>query len=383
MEVLFVSHKYPPGTGGMQKQSYELITGMYRHCTVHQIVYEGEEHILYFFLRLQLRILQKCRKYPSISVIHFNDGLLAAFCLLHRKYPHLKKSLTLHGLDVVFPNKLFQKKILPKFNRYHQFIAVSQATATAAINRGLDAKKMLVIANGVDDRPPVAPLLTVESGTKNIPTYIIALGRPVKRKGFSWFIEEVLPHLHQSIELIIVGPFQKKKPLLESILAVLPKNLSEQILLFLGYPSDESAIRKLSMEGSNTRRFRHLGKLPAIELQQYLNRSLAFVMPNIPIAGDMEGFGLVCLEACQAGTLVLAADIDGIPQAIQHQKNGWLLPAKDADAWILEINSLHRNSKKRDQMIPLFQTFTSQNYGWDIMVQHYFQAFQSLDSTAT
>lgn len=34
-------------------------------------------------------------------------------------------------------------------------------------------------------------------------------------------------------------------------------------------------------------------------------------------------------------------------------------------------------------MIPLFQTFTSQNYGWDIMVQHYFQAFKSLDSTGS
>ena len=24
-EILFVSHKYPPATGGMEKQSYELI----------------------------------------------------------------------------------------------------------------------------------------------------------------------------------------------------------------------------------------------------------------------------------------------------------------------------------------------------------------------
>lgn len=59
----------------------------------------------------------------------------------------------------------------------------------------------------------------------------------------------------------------------------------------------------------------------------------------------MEGFGLVCLEACQAGTLVLAADIDGIPQAIQHQKNGLLLSPQDADAWIQLINSLHHNPK--------------------------------------
>ncbi|MDR1601380.1 MAG: glycosyltransferase [Tannerella sp.] len=52
----------------------------------------------------------------------------------------------------------------------------------------------------------------------------------------------------------------------------------------------------------------------------------AFLMPNIPVEGDMEGFGLVCLEASACGTLVFAADIDGIPDAVRNGKNGFLLP---------------------------------------------------------
>jgi hypothetical protein len=48
-------------------------------------------------------------------------------------------------------------------------------------------------------------------------------------------------------------------------------------------------------------------------------------MPNIRVPGDAEGFGLVALEAVVCGTAVLAADLEGITEAIQHGKNGLLV----------------------------------------------------------
>ena len=42
----------------------------------------------------------------------------------------------------------------------------------------------------------------------------------------------------------------------------------------------------------------------------------AFVMPNIPVAGDMEGFGLVCLASASGG----AADL------VRHGVEGFLIP---------------------------------------------------------
>ena len=43
MSILFVSHKYPPATGGMEKQSFELIQGIAQHQKIFKIVYTGRE----------------------------------------------------------------------------------------------------------------------------------------------------------------------------------------------------------------------------------------------------------------------------------------------------------------------------------------------------
>jgi glycosyltransferase involved in cell wall biosynthesis len=47
------------------------------------------------------------------------------------------------------------------------------------------------------------------------------------------------------------------------------------------------------------------------------------------INSSAEPFGLVALEAMACGTAVLAAAVDGIPEIIEHGKNGWLVSRGD------------------------------------------------------
>ena len=47
------------------------------------------------------------------------------------------------------------------------------------------------------------------------------------------------------------------------------------------------------------------------------------------INSSVEPFGLVALEAMACGTPVLAAAVDGIPEIIEHDKNGWMVPPRD------------------------------------------------------
>ncbi|SKB78056.1 glycosyltransferase family 4 protein [Dyadobacter psychrophilus] len=387
MEILFVSHKFPPSVGGMEKQSFELITGMERYCKVHRLVYEGKGSILTFFLGLRSNILRACKDHPNITVIHFNDALLATFCLGHKGYEHLKRTVTLHGLDVVFPSQIYRKRIFPKFNRLDLFIAVSRATADHAIAQGINADKVIVIPNGVDTEPGRAhqhSKRTAELLEKYaIPVdrhLLVAVGRPVKRKGFSWFIREVIPKLDPRFFVLLIGPFEHRPTVSERLLSLLPHKLRENIMLFLGFGSDAAAIRSLLDNPDFNRSFKHLGRLPSEHKRIILQSSDAFVMPNIHVDGDMEGFGLVCLEAAMAGALVFAADIDGIPDAIKDGKNGFLLPSQNAKTWATRLNELIDDREMFDRHRQAFQEFTAANYSWDKMVKAYYEACKRLSS---
>ncbi len=383
MEILFVSHKYPPAVGGMEKQSYELITGMERYCKVHKIVFDGNESIVSFFMLLKKRIIETCAQNPGIKVIHFNDGLLAAFCVRHEGYAHLKRTATLHGLDVVFPSATYHRRILPKFNRFDKLIAVSNATAKAAASLGIHEEKLIVIPNGVDIRIPRAKSETNISGllaeygiNYHGQRILVALGRPVKRKGMSWFIKNVVPRLQGEFLLLLIGAYQPKPTRSERLLSFLPESVSQKITLFLGFPTDNAPLREVLSDPASNEKVKHLGKLPTDHVQAILAASAAFIMPNIKVEGDMEGFGLVCLEAAIAGAPVFAADIDGIPDAIQDGKNGHLLPSGDATAWAERLNEVILSGTDKPNQ-DAFRQYTEANFSWDRMVGRYYNLFLS------
>ena len=371
IEILFISHKYPPAIGGMEKQSFELINNAALYLKVHTLVYDNEESILTFFLRLNQRILSKIKDNPGIRLLHFNDGLIAALASFHKGYDHLKKVVTLHGLDIVFPFPYFQRKVIPRFNTFDQVIAVSQATAEAAQSRGIDSSRISVIPNGVD---PVASISMQEDD--KFPPYFITLGRPVKRKGFSWLMQQVIPALQGNFKLLMVGPFDQRPTLKERLLNLLPAKLYHLSTLLLGHPTDQQEMRRLLKVYPE--KIQHLGKVPFAQLKHLLANAQAFLMPNIHVPGDMEGFGLVCLEASSAGTIVVASELEGITSAITHNHNGLLLTSQDIDTWIGQLQSILDNPDYYQNLGQQFKNNTSADFSWDIMARSYCHTFVEL-----
>lgn len=378
-EILFVSHKYPPATGGMEKQSYELINGIALYLKVHTLIYDHKEPIIRFFLNLNQRILKVLKLHPKIGVIHFNDGLIASLSTFHNGYKHVKQTVTIHGLDIVYPLVYFQQRIIPKFNRFDRVFAVSDATAQACIDRGIKKEKLEVIPNGVDALSPLEQSLPMEALYAKYPQlqkgkkYFITLGRPVKRKGFSWLIQHVIPRLEGDFQLVMLGPYSQKKTIKDRTLSLLPKKLRTLLMLFLGHPSDQEVLQKLLPEQSP--KVVHLGKVSNDDLQTLIKSAIAFLMPNIAVPGDMEGFGLVCLEASMAGSLVIASDVDGISSAIKHHKNGLLIPSKDEAAWTSILQNIINDSESFHKHIGAYTEYTRLNYGWDKMARDYSSAF--------
>lgn len=85
-------------------------------------------------------------------------------------------------------------------------------------------------------------------------------------------------------------------------------------------------------------RFRYLGPLPGDEIRELRPKAAVTV-----VASRFENFPNVALEAMVHGCPLIATNVGGIPEMIQHGRNGLLCKAGDADDLAHKIILLLRN----------------------------------------
>jgi phosphatidylinositol alpha-1,6-mannosyltransferase len=66
------------------------------------------------------------------------------------------------------------------------------------------------------------------------------------------------------------------------------------------------------------------------DLAKFYNAADIYVMPNSEERGDIEGFGMVFLEANACGKPVIAGRSGGAAEAVVHGKTGLLIDPNDA-----------------------------------------------------
>jgi glycosyltransferase involved in cell wall biosynthesis len=384
MEILFITHKYPPSIGGMEKQSYELINGVAKSFKVHTLIYDNQTSKVKFLLTVPLKVKKMLRENPGISLIHLNDGLMAFFGLAIKRITSLPVLVTLHGLDIVFPSTLFQRYVVSKFKKLDGAIAVSQATARECIKRGFERDKVYVVPNGVDTdmslinkkpgfRKTLENKLGISLKDKKI---IVSVGRSVRRKGFSWFMNSVLPQLDSNIIYLIVGPTDPNIHRINLLLNLLPERFAHLIVLLLGLGIDEIDVKKALKNPEIKQRAFYLGRQPFEDMLQILKHADMFVMPNIKVEGDAEGFGLVALEASVNGTPVLASAMEGITCAVIDGKNGFLVPPENESVWIDRIHSLLSDLPQLKEFGEQAKIYTITRFAWKKMVEGYITVFK-------
>lgn len=381
-EVLIVTHKYPPSIGGMQKQCFELVKGLENKIKVHVLAHEHGTSKLKFFLSATRQAKKILEAHPSINLVYTNDGLMAFVLSPLLKKTQIPLTTTIHGLDIVFPLSFYQRWIKRSLAKFKAVIAVSQATLEECISRGVHPDKTHLVKNGFDlkggspmsiDRSWLEERLRINLKDKKI---IISIGRAVRRKGFSWFMNNVMTRLPEDVIYITIGPRMKSMRGILLSKKILPKSLFELIVLFAGLSIDELEISLAAKRPELHRRYFHLEGLSNEEVEQVIGSADLSVMPNLHVKGDFEGFGLVALEAASKGTVCVASRVDGITSAIQHYKNGVMVEPGNGNAWTETIEDLLSN-KDLKKLGEQFKNYTMQHcVSWTDMADNYMNVFQ-------
>jgi glycosyltransferase involved in cell wall biosynthesis len=363
LKVLYITRKHPPSVGGMQRLSSELRAALSRHLCLKTIAWGRSQSWLFIFLPLALvRAIVEFQRREPVSVVLIGDPVLAPLGVVLRKLFRKPILCVLHGLDLTYPNSIYQSIFIGCLRKLDAFVAISHGTRRLAIERGIDANRCSVIPVGID---PTRFANSHQPGNlsscKGLPIdqwkssgqlLLLTTGRLVPRKGVGWFIQEVFQELlraYPNLRYLVVGSGPERRRI-------------------------QRLVEKLKL----TEHVRFLDQVSE-DLLVYLYQSAdIFVMPNMPIEGDYEGFGIVALEAAMNGLCVVAADIEGIAEAIEPGKNGWLVPAGDPAAYLQILRRLLSDQELRSSFAAGARNHILAHYRWDDIGIQYLKLIEEL-----
>jgi len=331
LRILFITRNYPPKVGGLEEYSYNLIREFGAHGSTHKITLSKSiKHLIWFLPYSFFRALYLIVRY-SVQSVHLCDGLLSPVGLLLKLLTGAKITITIHGLDITYDNPFYQVFIPWCITRLDGVVCVSRSTRDECIRRGIPPSNCTVIPNGIrpDQLYLQQPKNELRRRLENLfglsldnRKVLFTIGHLVKRKGVAWFVENAMPRLEGSYLYVVAGEGPKRRTIQE---IVDQYDLQDSVLL-LGEVLDED--RKL-----------------------IYNASDIFIMPNITVPGDVEGFGIVALEAGSCGVPVVASNIQGLRDAVIDGETGYLVEEGDVDGFVSRITDMNLDKDQSRELI--------------------------------
>ncbi|MCC7261239.1 MAG: glycosyltransferase family 4 protein [Candidatus Latescibacteria bacterium] len=333
--VLLVSSDFPPVPGGQSRYLYDLwsclpsaqvvvlapaLPGAAAFdaglgCRVVRVwlplgVGLGSKLLKPFVLLWQ--VWRLCRRL-RVRALHcgqvFSAGFAGYWC---RRWLGVPYVLYVYGADLLeFRDRPGWGWLLRAIlDRAERVVAISRFTAEAVAAAGVEPERLALVTPAIDlERFVGMPARTEERRRRGWEgrLVILSVGRLVERKGQDMVIRALpavaarLPEVYYAIGGS--GPFRAE---LEALAAEL--GVAERV----GF----------------------LGFVPEAELPGLYGAADLFAMPSreLPNAGDVEGFGIVFIEANAAGLAVLGGRSGGVGDAVEDEVTGLLVDPDDPAA---------------------------------------------------
>lgn len=284
MRIILATLEYPPQKGGVANYYWGLVQALKVDEKI-TIDVQYWKSPCRWYQALKKMLASQCDYWWIGQILPLGTAALILNYWSNQKY-----FLSLHGMDV---NLALQKKkwLTIKILQKAQFITVNSQYTASLIKKYVSKEKILIIYPA----PHINSILSAEDIllTKNkyhLPDrFILSVGRLVERKGFQLVLDSIakLQYDCPDIFYVIVGDGIWRSNLAQKV-----KNLHiENKVKFLSIASDE-------------------------ELATIYHSCSFFCNPTLASNADVEGFGIVYLEANYYQKAVLAFAAGGVTEAV-------------------------------------------------------------------
>lgn len=205
----------------------------------------------------------------------------------------------------------------------------------AAISRVVDKEKLVKIAPGID-------VQHFQPGKeKNSRPTIISVGRLVHRKGQDRLVEA---------------------------LAQIKREIPDAELIFVGEGPHREVLDGLIEKHSLQENVRFLGRISYQELPRLISMGDIFAMPSRSrfFGLEVEGLGIVYLEASSCGLPVIAGASGGAPDAVIHGETGYVVDGENVDEIASRCIELLKDYSLRKKMGERGRSWVESEWSWDI-----------------
>ena len=328
--ILLVSRNFPPLLGGMERLNQHLLQELERTYEVHLVGPAGaKDYVLHperartcpprpvsAFLACAAVQGMRLGRQERPGLVIAGSGVNAPPAWLAAKASGARWMVYLHGLDLVASHLAYQRVFLPVIRRADAWLVNSHATARLADAAGLDGARVHLLHPGVEipGTPACADQIRAWRDSRGFGErpLLLSVGRLTKRKGLREFVIHALPAIlaaHPDTVLGVVGE--------EPHAALSAATVGVEML------------REAARANGTDPSLRILGRLSDTQLGLAYRAATALVFPVLDTPDDIEGFGMVAIEAAAHGLPTVAFAVGGVPDAIAEGVSGYLIGPGD------------------------------------------------------
>ncbi|MBP7829476.1 MAG: glycosyltransferase family 4 protein [Kiritimatiellae bacterium] len=365
MKLLYITRKFPPAVGGMERMNACLVEALRPLADLHLVAWgRSQRGLPLFAVTAAARgIARLARRSARPDLICLGDAALSPLGVALGRAGRVPVAAIAHGLDVTFSRYGYPALVLPALRRCDRVICVSRYTASLCEARGVPSDRLRVIPNGIPPPLPVPPRNAAREALRRkgwpIPgdePLLVTVGRLVPRKGVAEFIRAGWP--------------------------VLRSRFPEVHYAVIGRGPDEAAIRAAIADAGAAENVFMPGGVDDETVRLAYAAADLFLMPNRPVPDNPEGFGIVAMEASSYGLPVVATAVEGLTDAVQDGVNGRSVPPGDPAAFAQAAGDLLADPAARPSLGCRAREHAL-THTWDRIAPRYLAVFEETVTRAS
>jgi len=247
------------------------------------------------------------------------------------------------------------------FGRAERVIVNSRNTGRLLQPWGVPAAKVTVLHPGVDTERfcPIADcgLRIADSGN--------SIGNPKSEIRNSNSIRNPQSAIRNPV-ILTVGRLQKRKGQ-DMLIRALPRireAVPGVVYAIVGDGDQRGALEGLARETGVADCVRFLGEVGDAEMIRRYQQCDLFVLPNREVNGDIEGFGMVLVEAQACGKPVFAGDSGGTAETMQRGVTGEIVDCTSPETLAAAVIELLRDPARRERMGRAARDWAVERFDW-------------------